>query len=304
MPENLTPTAPTPEVCHQINRSIRFGRPGQPMAVYRYGDIEKPCFDPLRTPAGHNISLFQPVDHIWHRGLWFALKYVNGENFWEEYVPTDTSGTKYGRHFYTAPPTIDADADGRVCARGEVAWVSRVSDEQLITETRTIGYADHGSWLTLDCSFSLLAHQDLHLDRHPFKGFGGYSGLILRATRDWVETKITLADGTESPRPTGQQAPWAALTGLFDGAFGGEPGGLAILDHPGNARHPSPWYGATGNVQYLNAAFVFHEPLDVPRGERLTLNYRLLIFDGELDTKWVQQQWEAYGQMAAEPVNA
>src|SRR5687768_15691653 len=53
-------------------------------AAYRWGGLPKPCIHPLVTPAGHRLTGFEMSDHVWHRGLWFTIKFVNGTNFWEE----------------------------------------------------------------------------------------------------------------------------------------------------------------------------------------------------------------------------
>jgi hypothetical protein len=57
-------------------------------AVYRYeSTMPKPCFHPLKTISGVNLSGYEMSDHVWHRGLWFTFKYLNEQNFWEENAP-------------------------------------------------------------------------------------------------------------------------------------------------------------------------------------------------------------------------
>jgi hypothetical protein len=66
---------------------------------------------------------------------------------------------------------------------------------------------------------------------------------------------------------------------------------VAILDHPGNPRHPVPWYGSTraatygdeGWSNFLNAAFLWDEPLRVGAGKPLRFAYRVLVHDGAWD---------------------
>src|SRR5690606_36318968 len=48
-------------------------------------DVPRPFVHPVRTPAGAVLSVDAPDDHPWHHALWSTIKYVNGENFWEEY---------------------------------------------------------------------------------------------------------------------------------------------------------------------------------------------------------------------------
>ena len=51
---------------------------------YDYASAPKPFIHPIKLPDGTVITEHEPADHIWHRGLWFAFKFVNGINYWEE----------------------------------------------------------------------------------------------------------------------------------------------------------------------------------------------------------------------------
>ncbi len=44
----------------------------------------RPHVHPLRTPSGFTLTRNAPEDHPWHHALWFTIKFVNEENFWEE----------------------------------------------------------------------------------------------------------------------------------------------------------------------------------------------------------------------------
>ncbi|HEV8378205.1 MAG TPA: DUF6807 family protein, partial [Tepidisphaeraceae bacterium] len=86
---------------HDLGQSIALIDPNRELTVWKYvyGGKPKPFFHPLSTPAGHCLSIFEPHDHPWHRGLWFTIKLINGENFWEENVEHGTQKT-------LAPPTV------------------------------------------------------------------------------------------------------------------------------------------------------------------------------------------------------
>ncbi len=80
---------------HALGRSVELADPANesPRWRYVYAGKPKPYFHPLCTPAGHVLTSFEPHDHVWHRGLWFTIKFVNGENFWEENAPFGTQQT-------------------------------------------------------------------------------------------------------------------------------------------------------------------------------------------------------------------
>src|SRR5262245_19501454 len=66
----------------------RIAASGSTAAAYCFAPtLPKPCVPLLITPAGHVVSGFEMSDHIWHRGLWFTIKFINGTNFWEEHPP-------------------------------------------------------------------------------------------------------------------------------------------------------------------------------------------------------------------------
>ena len=54
---------------------------------YVWADRKRPFIHPVTTPAGHVLSREAPDDHPWHHGLWFTIKFVDGDNFWEEMAP-------------------------------------------------------------------------------------------------------------------------------------------------------------------------------------------------------------------------
>jgi hypothetical protein len=275
-------------VTHDLGESVALARPGddEPLWRYVYGGKPKPFFHPLRTPAGYTLSLFEPHDHVWHRGLWFTIKFINGENFWEEREP-------YGTQVTPVPPTLTPAADGTVRIDQRLEWTRPEGAGIVFREERSIVHrplAD-GSY-ALDWDVALTAQADLLLDRTPFTTWGGYGGLTFRGNRNWQKTRLLFADSSTSDRPTPVPSDWCDLSGVFDGGVNAA-GGVAIFDHPENVRHPSPWYGATGAGHYFNAAFLFNEPMNVAAGETLRLRYRALIHDGIPDA---DQLNAAYGE--------
>lgn len=258
---------------HDVGASIECTESGDsaPRWTYVYGGKPKPFFHPLRTPAGSTLSLFEPFDHVWHRGLWFTIKFINGENFWEEHPP-------FGTQEPGAPMLVPESGDGlRMTFVG--AW-RRPGGEAVIVENRNITYRPlSADRYALDWEVALKPDVPVLLDRTPFTTWGGYGGLTFRGNRNWMKTRLLFEDGTTSDRPTPKPSKWCDLSGKFDGGSD-LAGGVAIFDHPENVRHPAPWYGATGAGHYFNAAFLFNEPMTLKQGEQLHLRYRVLVHDG------------------------
>lgn len=250
---------------------------------HEYDDTPKPHVHPLRTPGGKTLTRVSPPDHPWMRGLWFAVKFVDGVNFWEE-KPSEQGG--FGIQRQVRP--------------GRVHWL-RPDGSVAIDESRTLDHRDlSGTAYAIDWTTTLTpvtaasdAARDVVLDRTPYTTWGGYGGLVIRGAPDWTDTTIVLSDGSEHRRPEGVPARWADLSN--------DEGGIAFLDHPDNARHPVPWYGATrsrvygdGWSNYLNAAFLFHEPLTIAAGTSLTLRYRVMVHDGRLTPGAIDDAWHSW----------
>ncbi len=271
--------------------------------TYDWAARKKPAIHPVRTPAGHVLTRMAPPDHPWHRALWFTIKYVNEENFWEEQRP-------YGvlRHV-DEPEQRGPDDAGRTSLTGTIRWIRPDQVSVAFEERRRLTHVPLGDdAYAIDLDVSLRATEDTTIRSEPFTTWGGYGGLSVRGRPDWHDTRLLLADGSTHERVIADRSPWCDLSGPIGGTSpSGEEGddavgGLAILDHPGNDRHPVPWYGSTraatygdeGWSNFLNAAFLFEEPLTIPAGERLLIRHRVVVHDGWWDADRVGSAWDAY----------
>lgn len=278
---------------HSIGQQLALTDPATERALwtYGYGGKPKPYFHPLCTPAGHCISLFEPHDHVWHRGLWFAIKFINEENFWEEHEP-------YGTQRTLLPPAVVHGPGGRITLDSSLDWVRPDGETVVIREQRHVAYQPFGAdAYALDLSFTLAMQCDALLDRTVYTTWGGYGGLVFRFTRNCLEPRILLGSEPLAEGPTGQRAPWCDLSALLDGGLR-QSGGIALFDHPSNPRHPTPWYGNAGNgaYNYINAAFLFHDPLRVQAGQALHLRYRALVHDGLWDAEALRAAYDEYAR--------
>ncbi|HEX7166714.1 MAG TPA: PmoA family protein [Acidimicrobiales bacterium] len=248
---------------------------------YVHEGAPKPYVHPLTTPQGLTLTRVSPPDHEWHRGLWFAIKFVDGDNFWEE----DPAG--HGVQRQIGPTRID--------------WV-RPDGSVALHEERHVDYVDgvgvSSAAYALDWTTRLSPPPDARggavlLDRTPYTTWGGYGGLTIRGAADWEGTRVLLADGSEHRRPEGVPSPWADLSN--------DAAGITILDHPSNPRHPVPWYGASrsrvygeGWSNFLNAALLFHEPMTLEAGDELRLRYRVVVHDGRWGAEEAGAAWRAW----------
>jgi hypothetical protein len=260
---------------------------GAPRWTYVHGARRRPFVHPVVTPAGHVLSIDAPDDHPWHHGLWFTIKFVNGENFWEEY-------DAYGVLRHTATPKVEhGTAHGRLSIVGSLRWVRPDRETVIIDEDRRLTHVplDERAY-AIDLETTIVPRAAVVLDRTPFTTWGGYGGLTFRGRPDFHDTTITTADGQTGDRVLGGRGPWLGLSGLVGGDDGDAPAGIALLDAPANPNHPVPWYASTKADTYaasdadeswsnfVNAAFLWDGPLTLEAGQPLTWRYRVVVHDG------------------------
>lgn len=244
--------------------------------TYNSDHRKRPNVHPLRAPSGAVLTRDAPEDHPWHHGLWFTIKYVNGENFWEEY-------DAYGVLRHVSPTTVH--------------WIRPDRETVVLIDERTLTHvALEDDAYAIDWRVTLAPQVDVVLDRTEFTTWGGYGGLALRGRGDWADTRILVADGTEHERVLGISSAWCDLSGAADGGAAG----VLVLDHPSNPRHPVPWYGSTraatygdeGWSNFLNAAFLWDAPLEVAAGDTLAFHYRVVVHDGVWSAERCGAEWE------------
>lgn len=243
----------------------------------------KPCFHPLTTAAGVVLTDFEPPDHAWHRGLWFAIKYINGVNFWEE-------GHDAGRQETIGKLRVDpfvGDSGGEgLRIEHQLRWAAATAGE-VLRETRTLALQElDGGAISIHWKSELQALQDLVLERKPYtaeEGWGGYSGLSFRASPALLDTQVIFPDG-------GIDAVFVGKSGQFVVMEGQSQRGKVWIKLENEAGNPCqgemgpgvPWYGkAVPDYRFINAAFLFHGGMRMAKSERLSFGYRCLFGDGD-----------------------
>lgn len=269
-------------ITHDVGQSISLTLPGAdaPLWVLQYGSTPKPHFSSLRTPAGNELALVEPVDHLWHRGLWFAIKFVNGVNFWEE-------RDEFGSQKIAGIPEVRCFNDAVVITMS-IVW-AQPNGAVPIREVRTITWRPGDETYRLDWEFDLHADEDVIFDRTPYTTWGGYSGLSFRGSRSWHIERYLLPTGPEKPLPAGVHATWCDLSGYFDGGKD-RAGGIAMLDAPDIVSEgTTPWYGG-GNpaMNFLNAAFLFDGPMELKQGHTLHFSQGTVVHNGIWDAAQVE----------------
>ncbi len=261
---------------------------------------DKPYFHPIALTDGTVLTELRPADHIWHRGLWWSWKAINGLNYWEEDKETFLAK---GRNQITkvkvkAHPDKSADAEIHISYHPPDKPAVLLEQRLLKIsppDEKGIYYIDWKSTFTAK-------DKDVFLDRTPILGqpngvaWGGYAGLSIRLADNAKNRKAIDSAHRQFPDEfNNAKARWLDYTVE---AAPGKEAGIAVLDHPSNPRHPTPWYIILGQgMKYFSPAFLFYEPYTLEANDTLTFKYRILIHPGRTDRSMLENQWQAFSKL-------
>ena len=275
-----------------------------------------PYFHPLATMEGAVLTDLRPGDHLWHRGLRFAWKKINGlEGYWTWPDGKERWPDKEMGHSDVTAVKVTANDD--FSARFELEMGYHPPGEPAdVTEKRIIVVSapdEKGDYRIDWHGVFTGGPKGAVLDRTPILGeadgkwFGGYAGLQFRlaAHESFSAWTISNSEGasvlSEAEKITpetrknleplhGQPARWVDLT--LDMADG-KTGGATIMDHPGNLRHPSPWHIAAMPHEFHHAP-LFSGPYTLEAGKELPFRFRILVHTGRLQKPRVAEQWKEF----------
>lgn len=257
----------------------------------------KPYFFPIVGPTGARMVRGYPLDpgpagtrdHPHHRGLWFTHGAVNGCDYWSEGANTGRTVNRGYSAVVSGPvwagfrATTDwIDNHGRKVATDERtvrAWQTR--DARVLDFEATVRAASGALVFgdTKEGSFGLRVPDALRL--------AGGAGHILSST------------GARDGAAWGKRAEWVDYAGPLDG----QEVGIAILDHPGNPRHPTYWhvrdYGLFAANPFGVHDFARGQPagagdLEGPVGGSVTFRDRVVFHRGGPDQALLADRWATY----------
>lgn len=301
--ENSHERAATPlTIVHEKDRRVEIHSGNGLLLRYVHSPLEfgHPHFHPLHTPAGILTTRSAPADHIWHNGLWFSWKFINGENFWEGPSPVsrETQIVPLALENVTATAS-GAGFSAKYLFRNRAG--TAVLEQTLDAEVHAPAQEDTDYAIDLtytfrpvsgDVTFGVVPYDAERLD------WGGYAGLTYRPFEQ-QHYIYSNADGGEAVNGAGdlrwKKSRWIDFSIPADG-FPTRWVGVSLMDHPGNIRFP-----AANNIaprswhwNWMQLSLLFEGEHVLPQGETLTLRYRVVVRDGRLDRSRVDRLWAEF----------
>jgi hypothetical protein len=215
-------------------------------------------------------------DHPHHKGIYTAQGDVNGVDNWG-----DGDGKQIHREFLRI---FDGPVDAGFMEA--IDWVDG-SDKPNLSETRFIRFFAAAPGIRI-VDYSVTLH-------------ASHRKVVLGDTKEGGLLSVRVATSMDADRPEGgritnayggiqEQETWGKPSPWCDysGPLGVEWFGVAMMDHPDNPRHPTPWHVRNYGLMTANC-FGYHDfsgnpeyrrDLQIEDGDSETWNYRLLIHRG------------------------
>lgn len=262
---------------------------GKLFTVYKFSHDQKyPYFWPVNGPAsGASVTTESTEPYPHHHSLFFGCDRVNGGNYWQD---VNTRG-----QILSQGPKIVEGTGERVVFTDECLW-ERPRRDPVIRDTRRITIsAPDAAVRLIDFEIALEPLVDIHIENTNHSLF---SARMVPELSVQAGGTLVNAEGKSGEKKTlGTPSAWCDYFGVRDGVTEG----LAILDHPGNRWFPTKWF--TRDYGFFSPTpmhWLDGGKLDIPKGETLTLRYRVVVHSGDTAAAGIAELFKAYEQTAKE----
>lgn len=281
---------PVPEVqvVPQPYAQASFQAGGRELARYHFGPLqERPFWYPIVAPSGHPLTRMghphDPITHSHHNSVWVSHDNVGGVRFWAD---RNTGRIVHER--------IEAYEDGPQAASMLSVNSWRAPDgKTLMLDRRRTTVEPLGSdgWrMLIDLELQSPGNEPVTLGQTPF-------GLI--AVR--MAKTIGVADGGgrilnsqgqhDEKEAFRKPARWVDYSGPVTNQL---RGGIALLDHPGNPGHPTPFH--VRNDGWMGVSLNLNGPITIEPGKPLRLRYALWVHDGVPKPEAIESAWQTFSR--------
>jgi hypothetical protein len=261
---------------------------GSELTRYHFGPaLERPFLYPIQGADGRSLTRMghphDPHGHRHHNSVWISHQDVGGVDFWSD-----------GGSGQIVCQRVEQYEDGR--AEASMLSTNAWQDDQkktLLLERRRVGVRplERGEWfLSIDLQFEAPGALPVTIGQTPF----GMIGVRMAKTigvHDGGGRILNSQAARNEEEVFRKPARWVDYSGPV---AAGVTGGIALLDHPTNPDHPTPFH--VRNDGWMGASLTLNRPLVVQPGEPLRLRYGLWIHSGVPGVEAIDAQWQAFAK--------
>ena len=260
-----------------------------PLVVQNAAPSARPYLHPMLAPDGLGCATENaPPHHPWQHGLYFGLNKVNGVGFWTERLrpkSAATDGTVNCTQLVTR--LTGRSAQWTVTA----SWRGLNGEEILADSTDWTLTADVDRYW-LDVSWRLTAAIDVQFGQYP------YGGMFLRMPlHEEADPCLLSSEGATSHEAAeGQRAQWLAVAVALRERMAlpadRQHVCIALLDHPSNPEHPTPW--RADNKFGIGPSRCVAGPWQLTAGASAVFRHRILVTIGRPNSTLIEASYKAF----------
>lgn len=289
--------------------SLNLTLDGESVVSYRY-EVKYPpkgvdsifkksgYIHPIITPKGDTLTRIQPPDHYHHYGLWGPWTHTRIDttrvDFWNL---GEGMGTVLFKEFkesnegavFSSFTALQEHIDFKTEAAPQVAL-----NEDLQVKLWDLGREDR-YMLDYTTSFNSPLENGILFEAYRYGG-----GIGLRFNERWKadNCSVLTSEGKDRLTADGTNARWCIVSG--ESSDGKGTNGILFMSHPKNRMHPEPMriWPIDGNNGRGDMFFEFcpirHKEWKIESDEEYELNYRMVVFDGDLKAEEAEAYWQAF----------
>ena len=273
-------------------RAVELREGERPILCYHHGATRAPegidpahgrgdYIHPLYGPEGEVLTDDYPEDHPHHRAVnwsWATLQW-KGETR-DLFAVRGIWARPAGRPDFRSGPMF-----AELTAQSRWMWDDAIP---VVAEHVSIrAYREEGGSRCIDIEIRIEAL----VDGLEFAGRleAGYSGFNVRMAPGEGQEIVFHTDGPDAePRRA-----WADYSAVFPG--GGARAGVSIVQAESNPMYPQDWR-KYDSLNFFQPLYPGGELIAMPKGEAVTLRYRLWIHPGRADEQRMADAWAAYNR--------
>ena len=258
---------------------------GKLFTCYKFAGSQKyPYFWPVNGPlSGESITTETSEPYPHHHSLFFGCDRVNGGNYWQD---VNARG-----QILSQGPKIAEAAGERVVLTDTCLW-KQPGKEPVIEDTRKITISAPGEKLRIiDFKITVTPLVDIEILKTNHSLFS--ARVVPELNAQSGGTLINAAGDTKEKGTFGVASPWCDYSGTREELTEG----IAILQNPRNRWYPSKWF--TRDYGFFSPTPMYWlegGKLNLAKGEKLTLEYRVIIHAGDAEAANIAGLFEKYKQ--------
>lgn len=258
---------------------------GQLFTCYKFDPSQKyPYFWPVNGPAsGKSITTETSEPYPHHHSLFFGCDRVNGGDYWQE-------SNERGQIISQRPKIVEPSGT-KVVLTDEGLWKQPGKEPIIRDQRRIVITAPSDSLRFIDFQVTMEPLTDIRILKTNHSLFSARVVPELAVTAGGT---LVNAEGKTAEKGTFNVAsPWCD----YYGTRADVTEGIALLQHPSDRWYPAQWF--TRDYGFFSPTpmnWLEGDQLDIPKGQKLTLSYRVVVHSGDTQKAGIPAIFDAYKQ--------